>query len=42
MDIGDRLYPETSNNLMAAITGTMLNENSHILIHLKRYTKSYV
>lgn len=28
MDIGDRLYPETSNNLMAAITGTMLNENS--------------
>ena len=28
MDIGDRLYPETSNNLMAAITGTMLDENS--------------
>ena len=28
MDIGDRLYPETSNNLMTAITGTMLNENS--------------
>ena len=28
MDIGDRLYPETSNNLMAAITGTMTDENS--------------
>lgn len=28
MDIGNRLYPETSNNLMAAITGTMLDEDS--------------
>ena len=28
MDIGDRLYPETSNNLMTAITGTMLDEDS--------------
>lgn len=28
MDIADRLYPETSNNLMAAITGTMLDEDS--------------
>lgn len=28
MDIGDRLYPETSNNLMTAITATMLNEDS--------------
>ena len=28
MDIADRLYPETSNNLMTAITGTMLDEDS--------------
>ena len=28
MDIADRLYPETSNNLMTAITATMLNEDS--------------
>lgn len=28
MDIGDRLYPETSNNLMTAITATMLDEDS--------------
>ena len=28
MDIGDRLYPETSNNLMVAITSTMLDEDS--------------
>ncbi|MBM6838629.1 hypothetical protein H9X77_10430, partial [Clostridium saudiense] len=28
MDIVDRLYPETSNNLMTAITATMLNEDS--------------
>lgn len=28
MDIGDRIYPETSNNLMVAITGTMTDENS--------------
>lgn len=28
MDIGDRIYAETSNNLLAAITGTMTNEDS--------------
>ena len=28
MDIGDRIYPETSNNLMAAITGTMTDKDS--------------
>lgn len=28
MDIRDRIYPETSNNLMAAITATMLDEDS--------------
>lgn len=28
MDIADRLYPETSNNLMTAITATMLDEDS--------------
>ncbi len=28
MDIRDRIYPETSNNLMVAITSTMLNEDS--------------
>lgn len=35
MDIGDRLYPETSNNLMAAITGTMLDENSPYVSAMK-------
>lgn len=28
MDISDRIYPETSNNLMVAITSTMLDEDS--------------
>ena len=28
MDIYDRLYPETSNNLLASITNTMLNEDN--------------
>lgn len=28
MDIADRIYPETSNNLMAAITESMLDEDS--------------
>lgn len=28
MDISARLYPETSNNLMASITSTMLNEDN--------------
>ena len=27
MDIRDRLYPETSNNLLASVTSTMLNED---------------
>ena len=35
MDIGDRLYPETSNNLMTAITGTMLDENSPYVSAMK-------
>lgn len=28
MDIGQRTYPETSNNLMAVLTSTMLNQDS--------------
>lgn len=28
MDISERLYPETSNNLLASITNTMLNEDN--------------
>ena len=28
MDISDRIYPETSNNLLASITNTMLNEDN--------------
>lgn len=35
MDIGNRIYPETSNNLMTAITSTMLNEDSPYVSAMK-------
>ena len=39
MDISDRLYPETSNNLMTAITGTMLDEDSPYASSMKALYK---